>query len=131
HWKAEAFVRQCVFRIPAIEGVTGKSRLIAQVLARGTAEAALATGPAQPGHADPFADGKPFRALAAFDHFTNDFVARNEREFWSSQFAIDHVQVRPADGASADPHKHLTCFWSRQRQFGFPERLPRSGHDHR
>ncbi len=46
-------------------------------------------------------------ADAAGDDLADDLVAGDQRQLGVRQFAVDDVQVGPADGAGLDPHQHL------------------------
>jgi hypothetical protein len=119
------------FGIAAIERVTGKAGLCAKILPAGAAEGAFATGPTQPRNADARAGHKPFRALTALDHFTDDFVSRHKREFRVGEFAIENVQVGPAHRAGTHSDEDLTPLRLRHRQIGFTKRPPRFTEHHR
>ena len=105
--KAEALVRDGEPGIAAVERVAGEPGVFAEVFAAGAAVAAGAAGPAQPRNADARAGGKAGRARTVFRHAADDFVPRNERRFRRGQFAVDHVEIGPADGAGADPQQDL------------------------
>ena len=128
--ETETLVRQHEFRVAPVQRIAGEAGLLTKVLATGTAKAAVATRPAQPRNTDARADFKPFRSFAALDDFTDDFVARDKREFRLSQLAIDDMQVGPTDGAGANADQDLADARFGRWQIRFAERLPGSGEHH-
>src|SRR5437762_7900638 len=119
-WNQEgkARVRNCVGRIAAIDLVAGELREWTQVLLPSQTEIALAARAAKPGHADPVTNFEPCDAGTKFVHMPDDFVAGHDRQPRVRQFAIDEMQVCPADGAGRHPYPDFSL--RRDAPFAFP-----------
>ena len=107
HRKAEALIGQGEFTIAAVDLITGKSRLRAQVLAARSAERALATGPAEPGHADTIAYGKALHPRPHRRDGADDFVPGDQRQLGLRQVGIDNMEIRPANRTGMHPDQYL------------------------
>ena len=92
-----------VFGVSAVERVAGEERIFAEVFLVPAAIEALAAGIAQPRHAEAVADAEFLGALACLDDRTDNLVSRNEGELGVGQFAVDDMQVGPADPARHGP----------------------------
>jgi hypothetical protein len=102
--EAEALVCHRALGVATVAVVAGEARAVAEVLAARAAVAALAVGPAEPGHAHP----RPGReALAATKDPRHDLVTGHERELRLTQLAVDDVQVRAAHPAREDLQRKL------------------------
>src|SRR5262245_66693338 len=97
--KAIALFGKGVFRVAAVDLISGKASEVAEVFAAGNAVAAGATGPAEPGDADAVARLKALDPLAIAGHTADDFVAGNQWQLGLGQFAIDDVQISAAYAA--------------------------------
>ena len=71
----------------------------------------------QPGNADPLARLQPGHAGPQPVDPPDDFMARNDRITLRRQFAIQHVQIGPADAAGANAHADLSGLRLAVRQF--------------
>lgn len=129
--KTEPRVGHGVFGVTAIQCVAGELRVVAEVLALGTAKTALPSCPAQPRDADALARLETRDTFAQRRHAPDDFMPRHQRQLGLRQRAINNVQIRPAHGARADLHQHLAYARRRYRQFSQPEPLPRLTENHR
>jgi hypothetical protein len=121
--KAVSCIRNGELGVTAIEGVTGKARVIAKVLPAGSAIRAIAIGPAKPRDSHAIADceggsglcAATVRTLRSLPHSFADFfdssdnlVPENQWQLRIGQFAVDHVEVGAANRAAADPHEQLS-----------------------
>ena len=106
--KTEAGVSDGEFRVTAVDGITGKTRARAKIFATGAAKFALAAGPAQPGNADAIPLAKCFYRAANLLDAANNFMPGNERQFWFRQFAIDDMEIGPANAAGGNTHQQLS-----------------------
>ena len=92
---------------PAVTGVAGEGRVVAEIF--------LAAGAVVANAADPPSQGTPTRSPTwrfttpgpeGFDPSDNFMTGRN-RKWPVGQIAIDDVKIGPADGAGFDPHERL------------------------
>ena len=120
--EAEALVGDHVLGIPAVDVAAGKAGAHAEVLAPRQALIALATGPAEPGHADPSTVGHRAR---------DDLVSEDPRRLRDLHLAIDEVEVRAAHGAGVDAQQQLTGPGDRDRPRHRHERRADALEDHR
>src|SRR5262249_36259633 len=87
---------------------------------------AISAGPAcrpQPGNADTHADGEIRDMRPTRIDFSDDFMPRNDRKLWVGQFAVDQMEIRPADPAGFDPDTNFARPRDRVRQLLEDERL--------
>jgi hypothetical protein len=110
-----------------VEAVVGEEPL-AQLLAPGPAQAALAAGHDERGH-DPLADGDVVDAVADRRDRSRHLVAEHARHRERHR-AVVHVQVGVADAARRDAHEHLARARLGVAQLLDPER-PRRPADNR
>lgn len=85
---------------------------------------------AEPGNADALAD--PVIANVRSDRVDNadDFMSGNNRMLWIWKIAVDHVQIRPADGARFDTNADLAFTRKRIGPLLKGKRLPDGSEDH-
>jgi hypothetical protein len=126
----ESLVSNGVFRIPAIEGVAGEARAVAEVFAVAAAILAFAAAPPEPGNAYAVAGLESLGAFAYCIDHTNDLVAWHERELGMRQFAIYHVQIGTADRAGADVNQYFTGSRPGLGEINCAEGLARGLQDH-
>ena len=93
--------------VAAVAGVAGEQRPVAQVLPPVTAIWTDAAGRAEPGHADPLAQGKAGDAGAERRDPADDLMAGDDRQLRVRQFAVDHMQVGAAHAAGRDLDQDL------------------------
>jgi hypothetical protein len=105
--KAEALAGDRVLGEAAIAVVAGETSPITEVLAPGAAGAAVATCPAEPGHAHSAADGEARHAGTIRHHRSHDLVAEDEGQLGVGQLAVDDVKVRAAHAAGRDAQQDL------------------------
>src|SRR5262249_53049367 len=100
--KAVARIGERVRGIAAVARVAGKYRPIAQVLSAAAAIRADAAGRAEPRDPDALAyrQSRDFRPQGG--DAPDDLVAGHDRKLRVWQFAVDHVQIGPADTAGRD-----------------------------
>jgi len=97
--KTEPGIGDRVFCISAVDLITGKPRAWTQVLASRATELTFAARPSEPRHADSVAGSEPIDSFSnAFDA-TDDLVTRNDGNRGFGQFAVDDVEIGPADAA--------------------------------
>jgi hypothetical protein len=125
--EAEALVGDDQLGVAAVPVVARELRPVAEVLAARAAEAALAVGPAEPGHPHPLAGSE---ALAAFEHARDDLVSRHERELRPVELAVHDVQVGAADAACDDLEERVARTRLGNGEVGRPERAARGIEDH-
>ena len=116
--------------IAAVQRVAGEAGRVAQVLVAGAAIGAGAAGVAEPGDADPPADGERGGARAAGQHLAHDLVAGDQRQLGVRQLAVDDVQIGAADRAGLDPHQDLARAGDGVGEPGRAQRLARGVEDH-
>ena len=124
--KAEALVRDDELRVAAVELVAGEARAVAEVLAP-AAVAALAAGPAEPGHANPLA-GREALAGPATTVPTTSWPERAGAS--GRELAVDDVEIRAADAAGVDGRSTCPAAGLRHRQLVLAERLSRRFEHH-
>ena len=112
-----------VIGVPALDLVAGKARVIAEIFASGMAKTAVAARMPKPGNADPLPDLQVANILAERRDPSHDFMAGNDRQIRFGQFAVDHVQVRPADTACLNGNQNLVPPWRRDGQLLQAQRL--------
>jgi hypothetical protein len=79
-----------IFRVPAINVVTGIARVAAQVLASAPAELAGAIYMLQPCDADPLPDLQAHYPVAGFVHSSDNMMARNDRHLVRRKIPLDN-----------------------------------------
>jgi hypothetical protein len=99
--KSEVCARQNIFGIAAIHGVSGKDRLVAEILHAVMAVPAVAIDATHPGNADT----RSQRQLLgrAFDYFSYDLMAGNKTRSKRRKISLDDVKVSTTHSASDDP----------------------------
>ena len=105
--EAVAPVGQQVLGIAAVEGIAGEARRRAEVLLAGPAEAAVAAGPAEPGHAHASPFLEILDTVAPGRDPADHLVARHQGQLGLGEFAVDHVQIGAADPAGGNPDEQL------------------------
>jgi hypothetical protein len=115
-----------LFRVAAVDLIAREPRGIAQVFAAGFAEATRAARPPQPRHTHAVADRDRFHLLPGFNHDADDFVSGHDRQSRLRQFAVHHVQIRPAHSARFDSDQNVTRPHMRLRARGLSQRSFRS-----
>jgi hypothetical protein len=115
----------------AVAGVAGELRRVAQVLVAIGAVAAMAAGVRQPRHADTLPDMQPADPRPERLDHADDLVPRHDRQPALRQFAVDHVQVGAAHGASQHAQAHLAGKRLRRGPFLQHQGLPRRVQHHR
>ena len=105
-FKHKVTARHGVFRIAAVDGVSGEDGRIAKILEAATAVWASSVYAADPGNADAGAERQLGRSAVLDNPY--DLVAGDEGVFLWRQFALDDVQIRTADSAGADMKQDLT-----------------------
>ncbi len=104
--KAKPCVGGCILGVTAIDGVTGETRVVAEIFPMRSAVRALAIGPAQPGNAHAIANLKFWiRLLADLLNTPYDLVAGDQRQLRFGQLAINHVKICATHGAGRNPHQ--------------------------
>ena len=106
--EAEGGVGDGELGVAAVQRVAGEARRVAQVLPARAAVGAGPAGVAEPRDADA-ATGRErgWRPTPQAIDLAHDLVAGDQRQLGMRQFAVDHVQIGPADGAGPDPHQNL------------------------
>src|SRR5271166_1972987 len=98
--KNEIGAGQRIFRIAAVDAVSGERRRVAKVLHVAAAIPATPVGASNPGDANAGAHGK--LGSGACDNVADDLVAGDQLRAALQKFALDDVQVGAADATSAD-----------------------------
>ena len=129
--EAVAPVGDDIVGIAAVDVTAGEMRRVAEILQARKAVAAVAAGPAEPGHADARADGKIAHPIAQGRHAADDLVARDDRITRLRQFAVGDVQVGAADAAGKDANQNLAGSGRRLRPVDEPQGLARPIEHHR
>ena len=91
--------------------VAVKPGAVTEIFAFARAVLALAAGPAEPRNADTGADSE-FGASANRGNFADNLVSGDHRVSDIRQFAIDDMQVGPANRAGLNLDNNLVIFWS-------------------
>src|SRR6266852_1196946 len=118
---AIARIGDTVLRVPAVDGVAGEERSIAEILATGRAIVAGLVAPSEPWDA---------HALSARLDDSRDLMARNERQLRLLELAVDDVKVGPADGTRFDPDQDLALLRPGHRDIDELERFALPPQDH-
>ena len=118
------------FRIAAVNLIAREARVVAKALSAGLAVRANAAGVTKPGHANPITLGEALHALPQGLDDANNLMTRDKREFRPGKFAVQNMQVRPADTASLDAKQHLVRSRRRHGQLNLAQRLARDLKDH-
>jgi hypothetical protein len=105
-WEDEVGARSCIFGISAVHAVSGESWSIAEVLHGVLAVPADAVRPSNPGNAHASAERQVRRR--ALYHFTDNLMTRDQSLAEHGEFALDDVQICPANSASAHAKKNVT-----------------------
>jgi hypothetical protein len=123
--KCEVSARKNIVGVAAIHGVSGKNRLVAEVLLAVMAVPAFAIDATHPGNAGTRSQRK--LGSSAFDDFSHDLMAGNKTWSKRRKISFDDVKVSAAHSASDDPQQHMSRFelWTRNI-FDMKERLGRS-----
>ena len=104
-------------RVTAVSRVAREHRPVAEVFPLARAIGTDAAGRPKPGNANPLANFEILHTRAERIDPPDNFVARNDRQFWVRQFAVNDVKIRPADAASLDPDAQLARARNGIRQF--------------
>ena len=120
--------RHGILGVAAVGVIAGEAGRLAEVLLSPGAEAALAAGVPQPGHAHPLAQTngvpRPARLTSAssvessspkspsacgpiLSTTPDDLMAGDDGHFLLRQVALDDVQIGAADGTATDPNPHF------------------------
>ena len=129
--RAEALVGDGELRVAAVQRVTREARVVAEVLAAGSAVTAVAVGPPEPGDADAVALREALGPLAGLLHRPDDLVTEDERELRIGQLPVDDVQVGAADAAGVHGDEDLTGARLGVGVVGLAQRFPRGVEDER
>jgi hypothetical protein len=121
--KAISGVSHGKFGVSAVDRISGEERAVTKIFFSPAAVRTLAAGRTKPRNADPVAGLKISNLRAFLDNPANDFVTRDEREFWVWQFAINDVQIRAAHSAGIDSDQDLVRCRYGNRQFPEDESL--------
>ena len=113
--EAEALVGGGVFGKAAVAVIAGEHRKIAEVFALHGAKRTAAAGAAQPGNADPLADGKAAGLRAPGDDLPDHLMAGHHAGAVRRQVAVDDVQVSAAHTAGQHAHHHVVVPGLRRR----------------
>src|SRR5205807_7403890 len=105
--EAVAGVGHRVIRVAAVDLVAREPRPLAQVLARGAAEAALAARPAKPRHAHPVAGREAIDARTRFRDGAHDLVAEHQGQLGVRQLAVGDVEIGAAHPARPNLDQEL------------------------
>src|ERR1700733_14016850 len=106
--KDEISTRERVFRIAAVNAVTGEGRRIAEILQASFAIGTGAVGPAKPGNTDARAEWNFLRGAA--DHFANDLMTGNHARLYRRQVAFHNVKIGAAKTTGAHSEKNIPGF---------------------
>lgn len=128
--KTVSLVGKRVIGITAVDLIAGEARAISQILTAGPAKPAGPAAMAQPWDADALADCQSLDPLALGGDDADDFVAGNQRQTGRGQFAVEGMQISPADAACANPDQHLIRRRIRYCSFGGTKRLSRPIEEH-
>ena len=107
NWETEALIGGRIFRVTAVDLITGEFRTIAKIFATRSAIVADTACPAQPRHTDAHARLQPLDASAADLHRGNNLVSRHQRELGIGQLAIHDMKVRPTNAARMHAQEHF------------------------
>lgn len=107
-----------VFRVAAVERVTRKSRVVAEVFSSRAAIPALATRPSKPGSANSLTDTETVGARPDAIDEADNFVSRDHAGFWIRQFAVNHMQIGSANTTGMHADEELIRSWLRDRNVG-------------
>ncbi len=129
--EGESRIRHDMRREPAVAGVAGEQRRIAEVFRARAAIGACAAGMAEPGHAGPASHPRRVDARPYCIDDTDDFMPGNQRQLRMIELAVDDMQVRAADGAGFDLQPYLSRARRRIRPLHEDERHPRPFENHR
>ena len=105
--KAIAGIRDKVRRKAAVTRVAGEQRTVAKVLPAAPAIAAFAASVSEPGNPDALSDPERGYTLAERFDPADHLVAGNDGVVYVRQFAVDDMQIGPADATSIDPDPHI------------------------
>jgi hypothetical protein len=115
----------------AAEHVTGELCFIAKIFLAVLAVETIVACPAQPRHADAFADFEATGDFTEFDHGADDFMAGNEGQLRLSEFAVDDMQVRATYGARKHANQDLPRTGRRPCPFNRAQRIADPFEKHR
>ncbi len=106
-WNRKTETRVChgVFRVTAVNRVAGEAGAFTKIFAVRQAESAFAASPAEPWYPNPLADLKAAHLRADLLDPADDFVAENEWQLRLWQFAVEDMEISPADRAGRDTHQ--------------------------
>ncbi len=104
--KGESSVGDRMGREPAVARVAGEQRRIAQVLSPAGAIGAMSARMAELGDADARAEREINAGAGRLDP-ADDLMSRDDRQFWSGEVAVDHMQLGAANAAGLDPNPNL------------------------
>src|SRR5690606_7632648 len=97
--KAVSMVSYRELGIAAVRVVPGEPGLIAEIFIARKAAVTCATGPCEPGYADPVTDAEPADFRPERDDPADNLMARNQRKLRFRKLAIQNVQVGTAHAA--------------------------------
>src|SRR5215813_11971029 len=104
--KTESSICNGKLGIPAVDGITGETRSIAQIFPVRSTVGAFAIGPAKPRDADTLANFKlRIYFCSNFFDIANNLMAKYEWQLWIRQFAIGYMKIGPAHCARCDSHE--------------------------
>jgi hypothetical protein len=106
-----------------INVVPGEAGALAEVLSVSLALSAFPASPSQPGDADTITDLEARGAPARRDDLPHDLVTRDQGQLGMLQFAVDDVEVGPAEPACAHCQLHLSIGRLRLGQIGEDQRF--------
>ena len=129
--EAIAPVGDHVLGVAAVDVAAGEVRRVAEILHARQAEAAVATGPAKPGHADALAEREVADAGAQRLNPADDLVSGHDRIARLRQFAVGDMQVSAAHAAGENTNQNLTGTRLRLRPVRQPQWLARPIKNHR
>ena len=105
--EGEARIGDCRGRETPIARISGEDRMVAQVFPVHAAIRTDAAGVAEPRDTDALAHCQPFHAGSDRIDPADDLVTGDDRHVRVWKFAIDDMQIRPADAARGDLDPNL------------------------
>ena len=129
--KAVPFTDHRAFGIAAVYGVPSEARVVAEVFPVRAAIRALTARECEPAYPYPIAQREAVGSLAQSLDRPDDLVAWHKRQLGRGEFAVNYVQVCPADAAGKDTDEHLARPWTRNRALHRLQRAAWRCQDHR
>lgn len=111
-----------VFGVAPVNVIAGETGVQTEVLQSAVAEFAGPVGRMQPGHSDAITFSMRGHAGADGVDYSYDLMTGDNRAFVWREIALDGVQVRVAQAASAHSNAHLARTRRRNRQVGLAQR---------